>query len=121
MEEQQLKLVSTIKLLKKQKMTRAFIKGPIELSWILKACELSKSAMKSALAILFLGGIHGNTWFKFESSAAKRFNLNRQSKSAGLQELKRAGLIEIEQKQGALPLIKISETSKQSKCGPTME
>ena len=112
-EEIKIKLPVTEKLIenRKQKKYTAFIKGPIQLLWLTEACKLSKSAMKVALSICFLKGIHGDTWFKLESTIIKKFSLTRQSKSNGLQELEQAGLIEINQKPGALPLIKIIDTT----------
>jgi hypothetical protein len=108
MEEQQIKLSSTEKLIRNKKSAKGFIKGPIELPWITETCKLSKSAIKVALALSFLRGIQGNTWFKFESHIAKRFGIDRQCKSRGLIELEKSGLIEIDQKAGSLPLIKIT-------------
>lgn len=113
MEEEQIYPPTMNKQLEKQKQKKIgeFIRGPIQLLWLTQACRLSKSAMRVALAICFLRGIHGDTWFKLESGTTKKFHLNRQSKSRGLQELKEAGLIEIKQKQGALPIVKMVDCS----------
>jgi len=121
MEEKKVELLSTEKLGEKRKYKkyRAFIKGPIQLLWITKACKLTKSAMRVALAISFLKGIHGDTWFKLESSATEKFSLKRQSKSNGLQELQKEGLIQIKQDPGSLPLIKIiNQISERKNCLP---
>lgn len=111
MEEQKLKLSSTENLLKKQKekKLKAFIKGPIQLSWLTEVCKLSKSAMRVAWAICFLRGVHGDIWFKLETGVTRKFSLDRQAKSRGLQELEHAGLIKVKRRRGALPQIKIIE------------
>ena len=114
MEEKKIELLSTESLNRKSKSKKygAFIKGPIQLLWITKVCTLNKSAIKVALAICFLRGIHGDTWFKLESSVVEKFLIKRQSKSEGLKALQKSGLIRIKQKPGSLPLIKVVDFLK---------
>lgn len=109
-EEQQVTLNTTEKLMKIKhaKKRNGFIKGPIPLLWIAEVCKLSKSAIKVALAICFLRGIHGDVWFKLGNSTVSRFCLTRQSKSSGLRELEQAGLIQIKRIAGSLPSVKVS-------------
>lgn len=109
MKERRLPLNATDKLLQKQnqKKSEKFIKGPIQMAWLTEACKLTKSAMKVALAICFLRGIYGDTWFRLGSTTTKKFSIDRQAKSRGLKELEQVGLIVIKQKQGAIPQIKM--------------
>lgn len=114
MKESKIELHTTKSMNKKRKHKKhgAFIKGPVQLLWITKACKLNKSAIKVALAICFLEGIYRGTEFKLENAIFKEFGIDRQAKSRGLKALKQAGLIEIKQDRGALPRVKMLKITK---------
>ena len=114
MEESKVELhtTKTMNIKRKHKKYSLFIKGPIQLMWITEACKLTKSAIKVALAICFLKGIYGDNIFKLENTIIKRFGIDRQGKSRGLRELEQAGLVEVVQNKGSLPLIKVVDSVK---------
>ena len=101
--------IEKILLKKKKRFSGQFIKGPIPLAWICKALQLSKNAIKTAFAIRFLGGILGDRWIELKNTDVKKFKLNRSGKSFGLKELRNSGLIEVKQRPGKNPLVKIIE------------
>jgi len=90
----------------------AFIKGPIQLWWIIKTTNLTKSAMKVALAICFFKGIYGNRRFEVEGAIMKRLGIDREETNKGLTELHRAGLIKGTQDSDGLIWVEVLTIAK---------
>ena len=72
-----------------------FIKGPIDLEWLLKAMELGYPATRLALLLLFKRGIQKSKKVTVTKSEKDMFNLNRSTCSKALKEMERAGLVTV--------------------------
>jgi len=90
----------------------AFIKGPIQLWWIIKTTHLTKYAMKVALAMCFLNGIYGNRKFEVEDIIMKKLGIGREETKKGLAELHRAGLIKGTQDSDGLIWVEVLTIAK---------
>ena len=113
--EQEKIITPTVERILKNKQKRfagQFIKGPIPLLWMCKVCDLSKNAIKTALAVRFFSGIIGDGWIELKNCDSAKFMLNRSGKSIGLKELELSGLVKIKRRPGKSPLIKILEIQR---------
>jgi hypothetical protein len=84
-----------------------FIRGPIPVGWMARACTLPGMAAQVAVAIWFLRGLRGSDQFALTPSTLIRFNVNRYSGYRGLKQLEKAGLISVRRRKGAGPIINI--------------
>jgi hypothetical protein len=94
------------------KQLEYFIKGPIPISWIAKANRLGGTVGIVGLALWFYQGIHKGRPF----SISKRFDeitgVTRQTRQSSLKKLHLAGLIDLDLKRGAYPVIRIIHQMK---------
>lgn len=89
-----------------------FIRGPIPLSWLNRACRLSgPKVLPVALAIWFLAGLRGREDdLNLTTAVLDQFAVtDRSSKSRALKALEKEGLIEVIRQQGKNPRITILE------------
>ncbi|MCB1086061.1 MAG: hypothetical protein KDM63_03375 [Verrucomicrobiae bacterium] len=93
----------------KTRLCRRFVRGPIPLGWLAKAFALTPSAMKCAAALYYQRGLCRNTRFKVEPARFRELGINGTARHRGLNELAKAGLIEVEQCPGQCPFVTIIE------------
>jgi hypothetical protein len=89
-----------------------FLRGPIPLSWLGRACRLSGAKVVAvALAVWFLAGLRGKReGLQLTKATLKHFGVvDRSAKYRALKELERAGLIRAERRRGKNPLVTIVE------------
>jgi DNA-binding transcriptional ArsR family regulator len=89
-----------------------FLKGPIPLSWLGRACCLrGPKVVPVALAIRYLAGLRNCTeGLKLTSKTLELFGvLDRSTKTRALQSLEGAGLVRVVRRPGKNPLVTILE------------
>jgi len=101
----------TGKHVEKPKAVR-FIRGPIPFDWMQKANALPGKAGAVSLALWFLRGVKSSTTFAVSAEAESLAACSRQAFARGLAALEAEGLILIQRKSGARPIITI--------CGPAL-
>lgn len=82
-----------------------FIRGPVWCDWLAKASKVGVSSGLVGNALWFYVGLTNKQEFKIDSRVMDITNLTRQTISASLKRLERAGLISIYPKRGSYPTI----------------
>ena len=80
--------------------TRRFIRGPIPLSWLERACRQSGKSLNVALCLIYLYGITKNCVVRPSRRDQSYFFLSRQAYYAGLRALEGAGLVKVDRCRG---------------------
>ncbi len=96
----------------RHKQGEAFLRGPIPLSWLSTASNVSGqgSALKVALAIWYLSGLNQqNKTVKLQTSTLRLFGVERHSAYRGLKVLEHAGLIHVMRHPGRTPVVTLLE------------
>ena len=75
-----------------------FIKGPIPLEWIQKACAVG--AEKLALYLMYIKGLTGWSKIPLKSAEMGRFGLSPKTRRVQLKKLEEAGLVTVKRLQG---------------------
>jgi DNA-binding transcriptional ArsR family regulator len=94
---------------KARKVRGEYLRGPIPLSWLTRACELGGSSVKVALAVWFAKGVQGGDVVRLTSPLLVRFGVSPKAKLSGLNALEESGLIAVERRVGRNPLVTILE------------
>jgi hypothetical protein len=85
-----------------------FLKGPIPLEWLSRACELPGKALATALAVWFVSGLRGSReQLKLSTVQLQKFGVDRSAKSRALTVLEQAGLISVVRQSRKNPLVTI--------------
>ena len=82
-----------------------FIKGPIPLSWIQKACTVG--AEKLALYLMYIKGLTGWSKIPLKSAELERFGLSPKTRRVQLTKLEEAGLVKAEKAVGKKPVVTV--------------
>lgn len=82
-----------------------FLKGPIPMDWLQRAAMLSGKALHLGVALWFRAGLVGSMRLKLSNADLAALGVARDAKYDGLQRLKAAGLIAIEQQPGRAPTV----------------
>ena len=82
-----------------------FIKGPIPLEWIQKACTLG--AEKLALYLMYMKGLTGWSKIPLRSAEMQKFGLSPETRRVRLVKLERAGLVKAEEAVGKEPVVTV--------------
>jgi hypothetical protein len=73
-----------------------FLRGPVPLEWLARACALPKSAVAVGLALWFLRGVRGNHGPVKVTSAVRRvMQLTNEQARRGVHALSNAGLVRL--------------------------
>jgi len=73
-----------------------FLRGPVPLEWLARACKLPKSAVAVGLALWFLRGVRGNHGPVKVTSAVRRvMQLTNEQARRGVHALSEAGLVRV--------------------------
>ena len=92
-----------------------FLKGPIPLAWLRRACELRGKAVAVALSLWYKAGMcKGNDPVKVTSRLLERFGVNRKAGYRGLAALVSAGLVSVERHPGRCPRARILDPADES-------
>ena len=82
-----------------------FIKGPIPLSWIQKACIVG--AEKLALYLMYMKGLTKRSKIPLKSAEMERFGLSPKTRRVQLAKLEEAGLVKAEKAAGKKPVVRL--------------
>jgi hypothetical protein len=82
-----------------------FLKGPIPMDWLQRAAILPGKALHLGVALWFRAGLVGSMRLKLSNADLAALGVARDAKYEGLQRLKAAGLIAIEQQPGRAPTV----------------
>ncbi len=94
----------------KKKILGEFLKGPIPLSWLTAASNLSgKASLAVGLAIWFESGRRKSNEVKLTTAIVQRFAVKRKSKYSALKLLEDAGLIRVRREPRKNPVVTILE------------
>lgn len=93
---------------------RHFIKGPIPLSWMSRACQLPGHALHVALCLWYLCGLTRSRTVTLGNRVLRDFHVDRHAKYRALGALERAGLVRVTQARGALPRVEILDSPEQT-------
>jgi hypothetical protein len=82
-----------------------FLKGPIPLDWLQRAAILSGKALHLGVVLWFRAGVVGSMRLKLSNADLAAMGVGRDAKYEGLERLRAAGLIAIEQQPGRAPTV----------------
>ncbi len=83
----------------------AYIRGPIPMDWLEQAAKLSGKTLNAALAIWYVHSVTKKFSFTIKRQTWERLQLTRQTYYRALRDLENSGLIAVERRPGAYPLI----------------
>lgn len=89
----------------RHKKGQKFLKGPIPLSWLLKAATLPGKAFIVGVAIWYLAGFKRNGPVKVTGKVLRQFGVSRWTSYRNLDALSQAGLIEVCSNPGRCPIV----------------
>lgn len=90
-----------------QRESGMFLRGPIPWDWLTSAAGTPGKALHVALVLWQLRGMTNKDTVRWQPAHAERFGLGRHAVYRGLKALAAAGLIAVEWKPGAAPLVTI--------------
>jgi hypothetical protein len=82
-----------------------FLKGPIPMTWLGVAANLSGKALHVAIALWFWSGIKKSKTFVLPSNTIRGFGVSRQTCYAQLKAMEKAGLLSVKTRSGKKPEI----------------
>lgn len=97
----------------KRSQQQKFLKGPIPLPWLSKAADLPGKALALGLTLWYLWGLNRGKPFKLTGSALGSFKVGRKAAYKGLELLEQAGLIDVQRRTGARPIVTINDITCQ--------
>jgi len=78
----------------KRYLTDPFLKGPVPLSWLVKAAGLGKSALMVGLVLWYMDGMRGQRSFRLSrGDIARLFKISRWTVLRGIKRLEQHNLI----------------------------
>lgn len=84
-----------------------FLKGPVDWKWLSAAGRLPGRALHVAVAIAFLNGFEAKGTVRLRPSVCTELGIKRHSAYRALAYLEQAGLIKVDRKKGAAPLVTV--------------
>jgi hypothetical protein len=84
-----------------------FIRGPLPLSWIMRAAALPGKAFHVSMGLWYVSGLCRSTTFPFKRSVADDFGVSVDAVYDALKNLERAGLISVVRHKGRCPIVTI--------------
>lgn len=88
-----------------KRRTRPFVRGPIDLQWLHRAAVLPGRALHVGLALHYLVGVERSHTVKLRRTVVERFGVNRHAEYRALRVLEAAGLVSVQRKPGARPIV----------------
>ena len=85
----------------KVQITKPFIKGPIDLSWLSAVSHLPGKALNVGLALIYLSGlVKSKDDLCLTTKHFKTFNVSRKAASRALNNMEEVGLVKITRAKG---------------------
>jgi len=89
-----------------RKRSRPFIKGPIDLEWVQKACCVNASTL--AFYLQYMRGILGaDSKIQVRPSDCRKFGIADKARRRQIDSLEKAGLIVADRGNGRCPLVRV--------------
>ena len=92
------------------KVTRLFLRGPIPLEWLAKAGRLPGRCLHVGIVIWFLIGVENEKRVKLSPQRLRQFGVSRHSTYRALRLLEQHGLLRVERRRGASPIVETRGT-----------
>jgi hypothetical protein len=92
---------------KKPQISGNFLKGPIPIAWLMKACALPGKASQIGVVLWHLSGLRKNDTVILANGLLEEFHISRKAKYRGLKALEGAGLIAVEEREDRNPSVTI--------------
>jgi DNA-binding transcriptional ArsR family regulator len=86
---------------------KKFIKGPVSISWMIKAAKISSSAGLLGCLLWYYYGLSGTPIIRVTSKKLKEIKLPKRTADWALTRLEEAGLVKINRRHGRAPLVRI--------------
>jgi DNA-binding transcriptional ArsR family regulator len=85
----------------------AFIKGPLQVQWLLQARLLGVTALSVGLCLWYLRGLRGTDSVVLSNITVREWGVSPDAKARALRALEKAGLVTIERRGKRSPLVTI--------------
>ena len=92
---------------RKPRLSGNFLKGPIPIAWLVKACALPGKAFQIGIVLWYLSGLRKNDTVILANGLLEEFHISRQAKYRCLKALEGAGLIAVEERKDRNPSVAI--------------
>ncbi len=92
---------------KKPQLSGNFLKGPIPIDWLMRACALPGKASQIGVVLWYLRGLRKSDTVILANGLLEEFHISRKAKYSGLEALEGAGLIAVEERKYHNPSVTI--------------
>ena len=96
----------------------AFLKGPIPMAWLSRAGRCPGRALHVGVLVWHLQALKKSSKVSFSYKMANTFGVKRDASRRGLENLKKAGLIEVDRRQGRSPVVTLLNDTP---CPPSFD
>lgn len=99
----------------------AFIKGPLQVRWLLQARPLGVTALSVGLCLWYLRGLRGTESVVLSNITMREWSVSPDAKARALRALEKAGLVTIERRGKRSPLVTIltlQEATRKAEVDP---
>ena len=103
---------------KRSKRRGEFLKGPVPIAWVERACALGGKAAALAWALRFKAGMSSNRPIPATPRLLERFGMSSRSAYRALASLESAGLITVQRRRGASPLVTVLDVADDTEVEP---
>lgn len=94
----------------------AFLRGPVPLHWLAKACKLPKSALVVAMLVWFCGGmVKSKQAIRLAPTDRKKLHVSERQLQRGLKALEGAKLVRVRRFANRAPEVEILQASPKAK------
>jgi hypothetical protein len=109
--------VGAYKLRNRNSHSGKFLKGPVDWNWLSAAARLPGRALHVALAVAHLDGFEEAGTVKLKPSVCTELGIKRHAAYRALDHLEEAGLVKVERKRGAAPVVTIQFSTAETEHG----
>ena len=87
--------------------TGRFLKGPIQLDWLVAAAKLPGKSLHVAIALSFLSGLTKSKSVRLTHATLDLFGVSRHSSYRALSQLESRGLVSVTRHPGRAPVVRL--------------
>jgi DNA-binding MarR family transcriptional regulator len=88
-----------------------YLGGPIPITWLQTASQLSGKALHVAIALWFTAGLTKSRTVRVSRTLTRSFGMQPDSARRGLKQLERAGLVDVHRITGRSPIVTLLDYS----------
>jgi hypothetical protein len=89
-----------------------YIRGPIPLDWVIRACRLTGKTAQVAFVLWYLRGLHKSNHFALRPSVVRAFGISRPALYRALTALEAAGLLRVVRHPGRAATVTIITSTR---------